>query len=113
MRQKLLVALFSVFLGFTFLAGGAQASQFNGGVKGVTDASSLIEQVTYRRCRYHKIRCTDRWGYKTRRYYRCMVARDCGHAAVSRCTKWKVRCGREYGYKSRRYWKCLRRHDCR
>jgi hypothetical protein len=43
--------------------------------------NGLVEQVQWwghRHCRYWRHECANRWGWGTRRYYRCLWRHDCG-----------------------------------
>jgi hypothetical protein len=40
--------------------------------------AGLVQQVRWRRCRYWRHECADRWGWGTGRYYRCLWRHGCG-----------------------------------
>lgn len=39
--------------------------------------SSLVEQAQWRYCRRWRNECADRWGWRTRGFYRCLARRGC------------------------------------
>jgi len=59
----------------THVASAAPASQ---SVLGTAQAGqSMVQTVQYGSCRRWSRECADRWGWRTRGYFRCMARRGC------------------------------------
>jgi hypothetical protein len=41
------------------------------------DAGSLAQPVHFRGCRFWRHECADRWGWRTRMFYRCLWGHGC------------------------------------
>ena len=46
-------------------------------LEATTDAGT-VQQVRWGRCLYWRRECTFRWGWSTKRYYRCLRRHACG-----------------------------------
>ena len=42
-----------------------------------TDPGALLQKVQFRHCRYWHRECAERWGWRTRMYYRCLARHGC------------------------------------
>jgi hypothetical protein len=41
------------------------------------DAGSLVQKAQFGRCRFWHRECADRWGWRTRGFYRCLWRHGC------------------------------------
>jgi len=43
----------------------------------IEPGQALVQKAHYRRCRYWRHECADRWGWRTRRYFHCLARHGC------------------------------------
>jgi hypothetical protein len=114
MFSRIVMAFAIVCIGFGALA-ASPASAASGGLTPLASiadqaAASAVEKVTYRG--YARAQCADRFGWRTRGYYRCLDRHRYVRPIVSYCRAERFQCAERWGWRTSRYFRCVRNHGC-